>query len=352
MKEVFDQAGVRLLHQFPPEIAHALSLWGLRFVSRRFTGPITTPRLVTHLAGMTLPNPIGLAAGYDKNAAVLGALSKSDFGFLEVGAATPLAQSGNPRPRVFRLTKEQAIINRLGFNNDGMDAIAKNLKMRPNGAIVGLNIGANKNSKVPIDDYVRVLASCGGWVNFVTINVSSPNTPGLRELQSDASLSELLATVLAARKRLPQPPRVFLKIAPDLTDAQLEGIAVVVDDFPVDAIIATNSTVTRVGVSGAAQAELGGLSGQPLFLRATKVLARLSTLTGIPLIGVGGVASAEQAYAKILAGANAVQLYTALVFRGLSVVRDICWGLEELLERDGFGSVDEAVGTRKDQWLQ
>ncbi|MCY4346734.1 MAG: quinone-dependent dihydroorotate dehydrogenase [Aestuariivita sp.] len=352
VKDILERAGLRLLHQFPPEIAHSLSLRGLRLLSRSFSEPITTPRLVTHLAGMRFPNPIGLAAGYDKNAEVLGALSRSDFGFIEVGAATPIAQSGNPRPRVFRLNEDQAIINRLGFNNDGMDAIAKKLQMRPKGSIVGLNIGANKNSKYPTDDYVRVLESCGQWVNFVTLNVSSPNTEGLRELQRGAPLRALLSTVLAASKRLPQPPRVFLKIAPDLTDEQFECVTQVVEDFPVDAIVATNSTVSRAGVSSTAQAEIGGLSGQPLFMRSTKVLARLSTLTSTPLVGVGGVASAEQAYAKILAGASAVQLYTALVFRGLSIVRDICWGLEELLERDGYSSVAEAVGTRRDEWLQ
>jgi dihydroorotate dehydrogenase len=278
---------------------------------------------------------------------------RAGFGFLEVGAATPRPQEGNPRPRLYRLTEDRAAINRFGFNNQGAEAIARRLAARPKGIPVGLNLGANKDSPDRAADFAEVLRLCGPHVDFATVNVSSPNTEALRDLQGKAALSALLAGVMAARATLPRPVPVFLKIAPDLSPAEIADIAEVALAARVDAIVATNTTLRRDGLRSAHAGERGGLSGAPLFEMSTRVLARLSVETGgaVPLIGVGGVGSAEQAYAKIRAGASAVQLYTAMVFQGLSVVRDIATGLDALLARDGFANVAEAVGTGRDDWL-
>jgi dihydroorotate dehydrogenase len=278
---------------------------------------------------------------------------RAGFGFVEVGAATPRAQEGNPRPRLFRLTEDRAAINRFGFNNEGAEVIARRLAARPAGIPVGLNLGANKDSPDRAADFAEVLRLCGPHVDFATVNVSSPNTEALRDLQGKAALSALLAGVMAARASLPRPVPVFLKIAPDLSPAEIADIAEVALAARVDAIVATNTTLRREGLKSAQAGERGGLSGAPLFDLSTRVLARLSAETGgaVPLVGVGGVGSAEQAYAKIRAGASAVQLYTAMVFRGLSVVREIATGLDALLARDGFAHVAEAVGTGREDWL-
>jgi len=302
------------------------------------------------MAGMDLPNPIGLAAGFDKNAVALHALAKTSFGFLEVGAATPRPQSGNARPRLFRLTEDGAAINRFGFNNDGMDAIGARLADAPD-AVVGLNLGANKDSDDRAADFARVLAHCGAHIAFATVNVSSPNTEKLRDLQGKAALSALLAGVMDTNAGLTRPVAVFLKIAPDLTDSEIADVADVANAAGIAGVITTNTTLDRAGLKSAHAGEMGGLSGQPLFEKSTRVLARLSTLTDLPLIGVGGVGSADQAYAKIRAGASAVQLYTALVYAGPSLVTDIAHGLDALLARDGFASVTDAVGTDRDRWL-
>jgi dihydroorotate dehydrogenase len=300
-----------------------------------------------------MPNPVGLAAGFDKNGDALGPLARAGFGFIEVGATTPRAQPGNPRPRLFRLTEDRAAINRFGFNNEGMEAMEQRLSRRPKDAVIGLNLGANKDSADRADDFARVLAHCGRHLDFATVNVSSPNTEKLRDLQGAAALSALLAGVMAARDGLPRRVPVFLKIAPDLTAAELSEIADVARAAGVDAIIATNTTLDRDGLRSLHREEKGGLSGAPLFEKSTRVLAQLSQLTegAIPLIGVGGVSSAEQAYQKIRAGASAVQLYTALVYHGLSLVPQIARGLDALLARDGFASVADAVGTGRAEWL-
>lgn len=345
--------GLCALRRMDPEAAHGLALAGLRAGLAPMPGPVTSARLRTDLAGIALPNPVGIAAGFDKNATALRALARSGVGFVEVGAATPRPQQGNPRPRLFRLSEDRAAINRLGFNNDGAAAIAARLARRPRGAVVGLNLGANRDSEDKADDFVQVMTLCAPHVDFVTVNVSSPNTEKLRDLQGRAALSGVLGRVMAARAALPGRLPVFVKIAPDLSPAALEDIAEVATAAGVEAIIATNTTTTRDGLKSPHAREAGGLSGRPLFDRSTRVLARLSALTEgrLPLIGVGGVASAEDAYAKIRAGASAVQLYTGLVYGGLSLGAGIARGLDGLLARDGFANVAEAVGTGRAAWL-
>ncbi|MFO7757955.1 MAG: quinone-dependent dihydroorotate dehydrogenase [Roseovarius sp.] len=348
-----ERAGLGLLRRFDPETAHGLALRALRLGLVPAPGPVTSPRLRTQLAGLTLPNPVGLAAGFDKNAEALRPLARAGFGFLEVGAITPRAQPGNPRPRLFRLPKDRGVINRFGFNNDGMEVAVARLARRPRDAVIGLNLGANKDSADRAEDFARVLAHCGPHLDFATVNVSSPNTENLRDLQGSEALAALLRGVMEARDWLPTPIPIFLKIAPDLSDAELSEIADVASEARISGIIATNTTLDRDGLTSPAQVQSGGLSGQPLFEKSTRVLARLSLLTDgdMPLIGVGGVGSAADAYAKIRAGATAVQLYSALVYDGLSLAGEIARGLDALLQRDGFGTVAAAVGTGRADWL-
>ena len=345
---IVERIGLRALHMFDPETAHGLSIKALNAGLGPKGGAVTSPRLACTIARLDLPNPIGLAAGFDKNAEALVPLGQTGFGFLEVGAATPLPQDGNPRPRLFRLTEDEAAINRFGFNNQGMEPIAARLSGRPKGRIIGLNLGANKTSEDRAADFAKVLRHCGPHVDFATVNVSSPNTEKLRDLQGKDALSALLGGVMEANDAdIP----VFLKIAPDLSDAEIADVADVVATSGVSAVITTNTTLSRDGLTSKHQGEAGGLSGQPVFEKSTRVLAKLSTLTDIPLIGVGGVGSAEQAYAKIRAGASAVQLYTALVYGGISLPSEIAKGLDTLLARDGFDNVTDAVGTGRDEWL-
>ncbi|WP_295509203.1 quinone-dependent dihydroorotate dehydrogenase [uncultured Sulfitobacter sp.] len=347
MKRFAEQIGLRALRKIDPEAAHGLAIAALRMGLAPMPGPVTSPRLKTTLAGLDLPNPVGLAAGFDKNATAIAPLSKAGFGFIEVGAATPLPQPGNDKPRLFRLTEDRAAINRFGFNNEGMDAICARLRDRAPGIPVGLNLGANKTSTDRAADFARVMEAARDHVDFATVNVSSPNTEKLRDLQGKAALAALLAGVMDVRGSTP----VFLKIAPDLTEAEITDVADVANQAGVAAIIATNTTLDRAGLHSRHRDEMGGLSGAPLFEKSTRVLARLSTLTDIPLVGVGGIGSAQDAYAKICAGASAVQLYTALVYGGLSLAGDIARGLDQLLARDGFASVADAVGTKREDWL-
>lgn len=350
---LLERIGVKALHSFDPERAHALSLKALCSGLMPLAGVLTSPRLQTTIAGLDLPNPIGLAAGFDKNATALTPLARAGFGFIEVGAATPRAQPGNPKPRLFRLTEDNAVINRFGFNNDGMQVIADRLAKRPDDAVIGLNLGANKDSQDRAADFATVLAHCGAHLDFATVNVSSPNTEKLRDLQGKAALTALLNGVMQSRNSLARPIPIFLKIAPDLNETELAEIAEVAANTKIDAIIATNTTLSREGLTSRHRAETGGLSGAPLFEKSTRVLARLSQLTDgkIPLIGVGGIGSAEQAYAKICAGACAVQLYSAMVYQGLSLATDIAKGLDQLLARDGFTNVADAVGSKQKDWL-
>jgi dihydroorotate dehydrogenase len=344
---LLEQAGLHLLHRFDPETAHSMALTALRFGLAPTIGTVTSTRLRTTLAGMTLANPVGLAAGFDKNATALRPLSRAGFGFIEVGAATPRPQPGNPKPRLFRLTEDRAVINRFGFNNDGMQAIAARLAERPRDAVIGLNLGANKDSDNRAGDFATVLATCAAHLDFATVNVSSPNTEKLRDLQGKDALSALLAGVMETRNALDRPIPIFLTIAPDLSDAEIADVAEVALSSGIDGLIATNTTLDRDGLSSAHRDEKGGLSGRPLFEKSTRALAQLYRATEgkLPIIGVGGIASAEDAYAKIKAGASAVQLYSALTYEGLSLVPRIAQGLDDLLKRDGYKTVAEAVGT-------
>jgi len=349
-----ERLGLLALHRMDPEAAHALSLRALNAGLAPTPGPVTSARLATTLAGMTLPNPVGLAAGFDKNAVAVNRLTRAGFGFIEVGAATPRPQEGNARPRLYRLTEDRAVINRFGFNNEGAGAITARLAARQRGPVpVGLNLGANKDSADRAADFGQVLALAGPHVDFATVNVSSPNTERLRDLQGKAALTALLTGVLAVRDSLPRRIPVFVKIAPDLDAAGLEDIAEAALTSGIDGIIATNTTLSREGLRSPHATQTGGLSGAPLFDLSTRVLARISVLTEgrLPLVGVGGIASAAQAYAKIRAGASAVQLYSGLVYGGLSLSADIARGLDKLLARDGFASVAEAVGTGRGDWL-
>ncbi|GLS85660.1 dihydroorotate dehydrogenase (quinone) [Cypionkella aquatica] len=351
---MIEALGLAVLHRFDPERAHGLSLRALSAGLVPLPGVITSDRLRSRVAGLDLANPVGLAAGFDKNATAVGPLSRAGFGFVEVGAATPLPQSGNVKPRLFRLTEDRAVINRFGFNNEGAEVIGARLSSRVRGTVpVGLNLGANKDSADRAQDFARVLAVCGPHVDFATVNVSSPNTEKLRDLQGRAALAALLAGVMETRAGLAQPIPIFLKIAPDLNEDELAEIAEVALASGLSGIIATNTTLSRAGLKSADKGQMGGLSGAPLFEKSTRVLAQLSALTEgkLPLIGVGGISSAEDAYVKILVGASAVQFYSAMVYQGISLAGKIARGLDALLARDGYASVADAVGQGRAQWL-
>ncbi|MEO1422804.1 MAG: quinone-dependent dihydroorotate dehydrogenase [Pseudomonadota bacterium] len=343
---LIDTAALRALRLASPETAHGLAIRALRMGLVRGSGPVTSDRLASRVAGLDLPNPIGLAAGFDKNAEVIGPLSRSGFGFIEAGAVTPRAQPGNPKPRLFRLTGDRAAINRFGFNNEGIDAVLPRLARRSDGGIVGLNLGANKDSTDRARDFATVLEALGPHVDFATVNVSSPNTEALRDLQGKDALGALLRDVIAVRGTLPRPIPVFVKIAPDLTDREIDDIAEVAMAHDLAGIIATNTTLSRDGLRSPHRAQAGGLSGAPLFERSTDVLRRLAHVTEgrVALIGVGGVETAEQAYAKLRAGASAVQLYTALVYQGIGLAHDLPRALDRLLARDGVASVTDVIG--------
>lgn len=348
-----EKIGLKALQNLDPETAHGLAIKALQLGLAPKITPPTSPRLRTRIGPLELANPIGLAAGFDKNAQALSGLLKSGFGFVEVGAATPLPQPGNPKPRLFRLTEDGAAINRFGFNNDGMTQIAARLKNRPSRGIIGLNLGANKTSSDRAADFAKVLSCCGAHIDFATVNVSSPNTEKLRDLQGKAALSALLEGVNAARDKLARPIPVFLKIAPDLNSDALGDVAEVALAQDIAAVIATNTTLARDGLKSPNRDEAGGLSGVPLFEKSTRVLAQLSKLMGpkIPLIGVGGIRSGADAYAKVCAGASAVQLYTGLVFGGVSLVAEIAEDLDRLLKKDGFERLEDAIGSNREAWL-
>lgn len=351
---LYERAGLAALHRLDPETAHGWSLRALQTGVVPLPGAVTSPRLATTLAGLPLLNPIGLAAGYDKNATAIAPLARAGFGFLEVGAATPRAQEGNPRPRLWRLTEDRAVINRFGFNNQGAAAIAARLRTRKPGPVpVGLNLGANKDSPDRAADFASVLATCGPFVDFATVNVSSPNTEKLRDLQGPAALAALLGRVMETRATLARPIPIFLKIAPDLDPDSLAQLAETALTSGIHAIIATNTTLDRTGLHSRHAGQPGGLSGAPLFERSTRILAHLSQLTEgkLPLIGVGGISTPEQAYAKLRAGACAVQLYSAMVYEGIGLIPRLAQGLDALLARDGFTSPDQATGTDRANWL-
>jgi dihydroorotate dehydrogenase len=349
--------GAGLLRQLPAETAHRTTLNLLRLAEPLLPKPAPDDaRLAVTALGLDFPNPIGLAAGFDKNAEVPDAMAKFGFGFVECGTVTPKPQAGNPRPRLFRLAKDGAVINRMGFNNDGSTAAARNLRARRGKGIVGINIGANKESSgnERVGDYAWCFSELAPLADYVTVNVSSPNTPGLRGLQNKDELAKLLGIITNARAKLfdatPQThgmrKPILLKIAPDLDLQALDDIADVVRGSGIEGLIVSNTTVARPPLKSRHAEEAGGLSGKPLLEPSTRVLKEMhQRLNGaITLIGVGGVSSGEDAYAKIRAGACLVQLYTALAFHGPGLVARIKRELLACLKRDGFATLAEAVG--------
>jgi dihydroorotate dehydrogenase len=328
---------VALLRLLDAEDAHRATIAALKLLPPRTPAP-DDPRLRVSAFGLEFPNPIGLAAGFDKNAEVSDAVLSLGFGFTEVGTLTPRAQPGNPRPRVFRLLQDRAIVNRYGFNNDGhTGAHARLTARRERAGIVGVNVGANKDSTDRTADYVKGVETFADVASYFAINVSSPNTPGLRDLQEPEALRELLDRVMEARERAATRPPVLLKIAPDLTQAQLDGIVRVARDARIDGMIISNTTISRPATLRSPLAkESGGLSGAPLFTLSTRILAQtfLRVERQFPLIGVGGVDGPDAAFAKIEAGATLVQLYSALVFEGPGLVTRIKCGLIERLARE------------------
>jgi dihydroorotate dehydrogenase len=306
--------------------------------------PPYTPTLETRVAGLDFPNPVGLAAGFDKDAEVFEPMLSLGFGFVEVGTLTPRPQAGNAQPRLFRLAEDEAVINRMGFNNRGQaDALTRLSKRYRTGGLVGVNVGANKDSEDRIADYVAGVRAMGPVADYLTINISSPNTPGLRQLQDEGALKELLSEMQAIGCDKP----IFLKVAPDLEDSDPERIVRAALDHGIAAIIVSNTTVTRPSLKSRCANEAGGLSGKPLKPLALDALRRFRRAGGgeIPLIGVGGIADADDAWERIRAGASLVQLYTAMVYEGPGIVRRIAWGLVERLKREGFANIAEAVGS-------
>jgi dihydroorotate dehydrogenase len=332
------------LHRFEPEKAHRLTLAALRFWPSGLA-PASDPILAQSVAGLSFPNPVGLAAGFDKDGEVpLGALGLG-FGSVEVGTLTPRPQEGNPLPRLFRLAEDRAVINRMGFNNGGQVDAYKRLKQSymARAGVIGVNVGANKDSVDRIADYAAGVARMGAVASYVTINISSPNTPGLRALQDEAALTELLVAVNEANGS--NGPPLFLKVAPDLEPADIGAIARL-SVGRVAALIVSNTTISRPDLRSAQASESGGLSGAPLRDLAQQRMLDFRRATGgsIPLIGVGGIASAEDAYARIRAGASLIQIYSALVYEGPGLAKRINLGLAEMLRRDGFTNLAQAVG--------
>ena len=342
----------RALHAFDPEDAHGWAIRGLKWGLGPRDDQPDDPILAVKIAGLELSNCVGLAAGFDKNAEVPDAMLAAGFGFVEAGTVTPLAQAGNPRPRLFRLTEDQAVINRMGFNNGGLEPFAQRLSARQGrGGVVGANIGANKDATDRIQDYVTGLTRLWGLSDYFTANISSPNTPGLRALQTKAALEELLGRLAETRAALKVASGadypVFLKVAPDLEDGEVEAIVETVVDAGLDAIIVSNTTIARPETLKSRFAgESGGLSGAPLLEASTAVLARFHAAAAgrVALIGAGGVADGAGAYAKIRAGARAVQLYSALVYGGPGLVTRIKRDLAARLRADGFAAVEDAIG--------
>jgi dihydroorotate dehydrogenase len=338
----------RALRGLDPEDAHRLAIRGLK-VGLGPLGGRDDPILAASLAGLELPNAVGLAPGFDKDAEVFGPMLRAGFGFVECGTVTPRPQAGNPRPRLFRLSEDRAVINRMGFNNRGIEAFAGRLNHRGPG-IVGANIGANKDSEDRIGDYVTGLTRLWGLASYFTINVSSPNTPGLRALQTKAALDELLGRLAQAREGLPAAGRVpmFLKVAPDLEAGEVEAIVESCVGHGLSGVMVSNTTVSRLALRSRFAGETGGLSGAPLTALSTRVLGEFAQAAAgrLALVGVGGIASGADAYAKIRAGACAVQLYSALVFEGPGLVGRIKRELAARLRADGFASLSAAVGAR------
>lgn len=355
MAGAIDRAAHWLLFQVDPERAHRLAVRAIA-LEVHSPAPPPDPRLRRRLLSLDFPSPVGLAAGFDKNAEAVGGLLRLGFGFVEVGSVTPRPQRGNPPPRLFRLAADRAIVNRLGFNNDGAEAVRRRLQARTGRpGIVGVNLGANRDSADRIADYVRGVETFTRLASYLTVNISSPNTPGLRDLQAAPALADLLPTVLAARDAAADGRKtpVLVKLAPDLGEADLAAIAETALRAGVDGLVVGNTTLSREGLRPDPHAaEAGGLSGRPLFRRSTALLARLRRLVGsdLPLIGVGGIDSAETAWTKLAAGADLVQLYTGMIFEGPGLAMRLNHELARRVEREGLASIAELVGTQTDRW--
>lgn len=349
---VFDRIGQKLLFTFDPETAHGMSIAALRCGLPVGARPVRDERLKVSLCGLDFPNPLGMAAGYDKNAEVPDALLGLGFGFAEVGTVTPLPQAGNPKPRIFRLTEDDAVINRLGFNNGGHDAAEMRLAARKGRVgMVGVNIGANKDSADRVRDYELGVSRFAKYASYLTVNISSPNTPGLRTMQAREQLGELLSRVMSVRAAASAQPPLFLKIAPDLVEAELEDIAAEVSEKQIDGVIVSNTTLARTGLRNTTS-ETGGLSGKPLFERSTVVLAKMRRLLGPEraIIGVGGVDSTDAALEKIRAGADLVQLYTGMIYAGPALPGRILAGMVRFADKERLKSLRELRDSRIDQW--
>ncbi len=352
MAGFFDIVGP-LVRLIDAETAHGAAITALKSGLLPSPAPVNDDRLTVEMCGLSFPNPIGLAPGFDKNAEVPDAMLKQGFGFVEVGTVTPLAQQGNDKPRLFRLPEDKAVINRMGFNNGGADVVLARLTARRKSGVVGVNIGANKTTDDREGDYVSGIKAFHRVADYLTVNISSPNTPGLRGLQSRQELTSLLDRLNDARKELNSTTPMLLKIAPDLIDDELADICEVCMTGTVDGLIISNTTLSREGLGSDARNEAGGLSGQPLFELSTRMLAKASKLTAgkLPLIGVGGISSAEQAFAKITAGACLVQVYTAMVYKGPQLANDINKELVKLLAKHNLSSIGNAVGSNVDAWV-
>lgn len=351
---LFKSLGRRALFTLDAETAHGLSISALKAGMLPACNVKPDPRLAVRLAGLDFPNPVGLAAGYDKNGEVPDAILRLGFGFTEVGTLTPLPQSGNEKPRIFRLTSSQGVINRLGFNNHGHAAARKRLEARRDRpGIVGINIGANKASEDFVADYEQGIANFADLASYFTINISSPNTPGLRNLQAGEALKVLIDRVFEAREKTGHKPPVFLKLAPDLEDKDIAEISAVMANSPLSAVMISNTTLSRKGVEGEPNArEAGGLSGAPLFKRSTVMLARFRQALPqtMPLIGIGGISDGKTAFAKIEAGASLVQLYSGMVYEGPGIAKAILGELSTILDQEGAGSLEDICGRKSDEW--
>jgi dihydroorotate dehydrogenase len=347
----FDHFSLPLLRWFDPEDAHRMAIQGLRLLPPLRLRP-DDPKLAVRAFGLNFPNPIGMAAGFDKSAEAPDALLRLGFGFVEIGSVTPKPQTGNPRPRIFRLERDEAVINRMGFNNDGADAVLRRLAARAHhGGIVGVNVGANKDSPDRVADYVKLIEVFAPVASYFTVNISSPNTPGLRNLQQASILDDLLARVIDARERVRAEAGdspVLLKIAPDLSLAELDNVVHVARSRRVDGMVVANTTLARPSTlrEQARAGEQGGLSGRPLFRLSTRMVAEtyVRAEAAFPIIGVGGIDSGGAALTKIRAGASLIQLYSSLVYKGLRLVENIKSDLSSTLLRTGRDSLSEIVG--------
>ena len=348
---MFDSS-IKILKFLPPELAHSVSIKVLKYLNFKFDN-INDPILSQHILGLDFPNPIGLAAGFDKNAEVISSMFSLGFGFIEVGTITPLPQKGNPKPRVFRLEEDNAIINSLGFNNKGIMKAKKNLlKFKSNSInnkIVGVNLGVNKNSTGPINDYLFGIESFRNLANYITINISSPNTVGLRDLQLRGKIEKLIKEVVQKREKIDSIIKkpIFIKISPDLNDDQLRDIALISLANNIDGLIITNTTINRPNNLISKNKNFkGGLSGKPLFQPSNKILKKMYNLTNgqIILIGVGGISSGSDCYEKIKSGASLLQLYSAITFSGPSLISKIKKELVDLIKTDGYKNISDVIG--------